>query len=339
MTDFLSSVKADLLDRRILPFVALLGVALLAAIGYAVLGGGGSTTVPPVAPVSTASTASGIAVTAAPADAAAPVAETTSGSVHRSAGSTRNPFAPLPGAKTALTSTTAASAPAAGAAAGKGTSTESSSSETSPSSPESGSGSSGGASSPVEPKKSPGKAKPQTVYHVAILFGTAPAGTSPLSATLTPYEDLKRQQPLPSAQQPLIVYRGVIAGGKSATFTLVGEAILRGNAACLPSASQCQAIDLKPGQSEELEYIPLGGSAVVYQLQVVSITASKASASAARRAFGGESKSGLELLRHTGLQSLPFLRYSAAKGVLVFAGHKAFSARAHDASLRPHAWG
>jgi len=334
MTDFLNSVKADLLDRRILPFLAVLGVALLAALGYAVLGGGGSTPVTPVAPV-TASTVSGIAVTAAPTDTAAPVAETTSGAAHRSAGSSRNPFAPLPGAKKATTST--AAAPAAGGASGTGT--EASSTETPASSPESGSGSGGRGSSTIEPKKSTGKAKPQTVYHVAVLFGTAPAGTSPLSAELTPFEDLKRQQPLPSAQQPLIVYRGVIAGGKSATFTLVGEAILRGNAACLPSASQCQAIDLKPGQSEELEYIPLGGVAVVYQLQVVSITASKASASAARRAFGGESKSGLELLRHTHLQSLPFLRYSAAKGVLVFAGHKAFSARAHDASLRPHAWG
>ncbi len=330
MNDFLNSVKADLLDRRILPFLTVLGVALLAAVGYAVLGGG-STPVPPAAPVSSASTASGIAVTAAPADTAAPVAETPSGSAHRGVEASRNPFAPLPGAKKAAAATTT---PASGGAA-SGSGTQASGGGTSASPDASG----GGGSSTVEPKKSAGKAKPQTVYHVAVLFGTAPAGTSPLSADLTPYEDLKRQQPLPSVQQPLIVFRGVIAGGKSATFTLVGEAILRGNAACLPSASQCQAIDLKPGQSEELEYIPLGGSAVVYQLQVVSITPSKASASTARRVFGGESKSGLELLRHTGLQSLPFLRYSAAKGVLVFAGHKAFSARAHDASLRPHAWG
>ena len=43
MTDFLGSLKADLLDRRILPILVLLGVALVGALAYAVLGGGGST--------------------------------------------------------------------------------------------------------------------------------------------------------------------------------------------------------------------------------------------------------------------------------------------------------
>ena len=88
-----------------------------------------------------------------------------------------------------------------------------------------------------------------------------PAGSPSPSPTLTPYEHLKRQQPLPSSTQPLVVFRGVTAGGKSASFTLVGEAILRGSAACLPNASQCQAIDLKPGQVEELEYVPPGSAA------------------------------------------------------------------------------
>ena len=280
-----------------------------------------------------------------PSDTGQPVAETTSGSVHRNAGPSRNPFAPLPGTKVTTVKTAAAAAagtPVAsgGAGAGKGSSSSGASSTTPGSSPESssgsgsGSGSAGGGSSTTETKKSSPKSKPQTVYHVAVLFGTAPADTPPLTAQLTPYEDLKRQQPLPDAKQPLVVFRGVVAGGQSATFTLVGEAILRGDAACLPSPSQCQAIDLKPGQTEELEYVPLGSAAVVYQLQVVSITSSKASASAARRAFRGESKTGLELLRHAGLQGLPFLRYSTAKGVLVFAEHqRAFSARAHTASL------
>ena len=42
MSDFLNSVKADLLDRRLLPFVALVVLALVAAVAYAVLGGGSS---------------------------------------------------------------------------------------------------------------------------------------------------------------------------------------------------------------------------------------------------------------------------------------------------------
>ena len=116
-------------------------------------------------------------------------------------------------------------------------------------------------------------------------FGVIPAGLTAASAQLTPYANLKRQQPLPSAKQPLVVFRGVTAGGKSATFTLVGEAILRGGAKCLPSASQCQAIDLKTGQTEELEYLPPTGAAVTYELQLVDITSTKATASAARSAF------------------------------------------------------
>jgi hypothetical protein len=171
---------------------------------------------------------------------------------------------------------------------------------------------------------------------VAVLFGVAPAGTPPQSSQLTSYENLKRLTPLPSAKQPLVVFRGVTSGGKSATFTLVGEAILRGNAACLPSASQCQAIELKPGQAEQLEYLSPTSQTITYQLQVVSISSSKASTASAQHAFRRESKVGRELLRRAGLMTLPGLRYSRKKGVLVFAGHPAFAVRAHGAARRRH---
>lgn len=332
MNDFLSSVKADLLDRRMLPILALVGAALLAALAYAQLGGGSSTSPPSStgSPAPAIAPASGIAVSPVPTSTGQPVAETTSGSAHR-AGATRNPFAPLLGAKAAQAASTASS----------GSTTSSSSSSTSSSTtttaPESGGGSSSGGATPTpETKKPAAKEKSQTVYHVVVRFGTAPAGTPPLTAQLTTYDHLKRQQPLPDSKQPLIVFRGVIAGGKSATFTLVGEAILRGVAVCLPSASQCQAINLRPGQTEELEYIPLGGSAITYQLQIVSITSSKASASAASRSFKGQSKSGLELLRHAGLTALPGLRYSRAKGVLVFKSRHTSAARAHVAAWGAH---
>jgi hypothetical protein len=325
MTDFLGSLKADLLDRRILPILLLLAAALVGALAYAVLGGGGSASTPapvvsPVSPLSTAASASAISVTQAPTATDQPVAETTSGFTHRSAGASRSPFAPLPGAK-------AASTPSSAATPGTSTASESSPSAT----PETSSGSQGEASTPPA-KQSPSKAKKQTVYTVSALFGAAPAGSPSPSPTLTPYEHLKRQQPLPSVAQPLVVFRGVTAGGKSASFTLVGEAILRGSAACLPNPSQCLTIDLKPGQVEELEYVPPEGAPVVYQLQVVSIDASKALAAAARRAFLDESRAGLKFLRSAGLSALPGLRYSADHGVLVFAGHPAFAARAHVAA-------
>ncbi len=167
-----------------------------------------------------------------------------------------------------------------------------------------------------------------------MLFGELPAGATPETVQLTPYENLKLLTPLPSAQQPLIVFRGVTAGGKSATFTLVGEAILHGNASCLPSASQCEAIDVRPGQTEQLEYISATGQPELYELRVVGIVASKVSSEAAKSVLRGESKAGRKLLQHAGLVTIPDLRYSSQAGVLVFAEHPAFAARARAAARR-----
>ncbi len=341
MNAFFNSLKSDLFDRRLTPVLALLGAALLAAIVYAVIGGGSSSPAPAAStPVAVPKT-SGIAVTAV-ATTKTSVAETTSGAAEQTVGgATRNPFKALPGVKSASTAATSASASgstAGGATSGSGSSGESSSGS---SSEDSSSGSSGSETNSQsggtqQEKKA---SKPSKAYKVSILFGTAPAGTPVLSAGLSTYEDLKRQQPLPSATQPLIVFRGVVAGGKSATFTLVGEAILRGKAACLPSASQCQAIDLKEGDTEELEYVPLGGTAITYELHVVKIEAIKAKAGQAGKAAkiasvadgtGGESKAGLQILHKYGLMAVPGLRYSSDGSVLVFRGTgHAFAARAH----------
>jgi hypothetical protein len=327
MNDFLDTLKSDLLDRRLIPALGLLAVVLIAAVAYAVLGGGSTASAPNAAgtPVTPVAKVPGIAVSEVKTADVTAGAETTSGSPQQTGGASRNPFAPMPGVKKAQE--------ASAAAAGAATSASGSSSSTTT---ESSSSSTGATPAPAEETKKPStQTKPkdkQTVFHVDVLFGAATPATPPQSAALTPFNELKLQQPLPSDTQPLVVFRGVLAGGKSATFTLVGEAILRGPAKCLPSASQCQAIDLAPGQTEELEYLPPGAAAITYELNVVSISSSKAKLSSAHSAFGGESKAGLELLHKSGLQGLSGLRYSTAKGVLVLAGKHAFAARAHIAA-------
>ena len=110
------------------------------------------------------------------------------------------------------------------------------------------------------------------MYAVTAAFGAAPPGPLQPGVKLAQYANLRRQQALPSAKQPLADFRGVGAGGKSATFTLLGEALLHGPAACVPSPSQCLAISLKPGHTEELEFLAPDGSVASYQLQVLSIT-------------------------------------------------------------------
>jgi hypothetical protein len=110
------------------------------------------------------------------------------------------------------------------------------------------------------------------VYAVTAAFGAAPPGPLQPGVKLAQYANLRRRQALPSAKQPLVAFRGVGAAGKSATFTLLGEALLHGAAACVPSASQCLAISVKPGHTEELEFLAPDGSVTGYQLQVLSIT-------------------------------------------------------------------
>jgi hypothetical protein len=327
VNDFLTSLKADLSDRRLLPFVGLVGACLVAALAYALLGGGGSSPAPQAPSATPVATAPGLSVSEPAAERA--VAETTDGFKEQRSGHARDPFAQIAGTSSSATASSGFSSSAGSSTAGSNGSAST------------GSGSSSGGTEPSatepEPSKSETtkKTKPRTVYAVAVEFGVLPAGTTPETAQLTAYAKLKLQTPLPSAKQALLVFRGVTAKGKSATFTLVGEAILSGTGACLPNASQCQAVDLKPGETEQLSYLAPNGETTVYELRVISIAATKAKASAARAGGWPESKEGRELLRHSGLISVPDLRYSSQPGVLVFAGHGAFAARAHTAVL-PH---
>ena len=124
--------------------------------------------------------------------------------------------------------------------------------------------------------------KPQLAYDVSVLFGPA-ASTPGQPATLAPYQSLKLGQPFPSKQDVRFTFERVTENGSGAVFKLIVPPILHGTGACLPSNSECQAIDLEAGHAEELEYVEADGQIVVYELKVVSI-AKKSSAGAARAA-------------------------------------------------------
>lgn len=275
MSDFLQSMKSDLLSRRLLPFVALLCVALIAAVAYAVAGGAGSSASTPVAsaPSPPTSGARALPVAVAPANPNQAVSETPGGVRYQSQGPTRDPFIPLPSPPAAKQASTSASSSSAGKPSG--------SSSTGSSSGGTGSSSGGsGAGAQKTPQPAPKKpAKPQFPYDVSVLFGPA-STTLGQPTTLAPYENLKLQQPLPSKQDIRISFERVTATGNGAVFKLVVAPILHGSGICLPSTSECQTIDLETGHSEELEYVEASGEVVVYELKVVSIA--KKGASAAR---------------------------------------------------------
>ena len=277
MNEILQSLKSDLLDRRLLPILLALGVLLAGAVAYVVLAGGSSGAGTPSAAVGSnpASLAAGpnLAVTQAPENPHAAVAETTDGARYRHKPGTRDPFTPLvsPKATSSSTSTNpSVSSPSA-------SSTSPSVEKSSPSSTSTG----GAETTPTTPVKPAPKKKPKTVYLVTVQFGLLPATTTEL-AQLTPYSDLKRLQPLPSKDDERLIFAGARGNGKGAVFELSREAILKGQATCIPTASQCEAIDLEVGQSEELTYLEPDDQSVPYELKVVSITKESTTASAAR---------------------------------------------------------
>jgi hypothetical protein len=314
--DFFTALKDDLLDRRLLPVLLVVGVALVAAVAYAVHGGGSSTPATPVASSSpgVSSPVAGVAVSQAPVNPNRPVSETTNGAPKQHGGNARNPFTPLVSAKKASS------------AASNGTSTTSSptSSGTSPSS--------AGGTTPAPKETTPAKPKVYVHYHVTAQLGVVPVvaeGAPPQPAQLKTYKDLALDEPLPGKANPQLVYLGVVLStGKDAVFALTGEAILHGSATCKPSPTQCQAIELQVGQPETLEVLEPNGTSVTYELKLVSITKSVSTASTARAhaALRVQAKATRELTRRA--PKLSELRYSPWGGGLVLAAHPAFAAHA-----------
>jgi hypothetical protein len=278
MNELLQSLKSDLLDRRMLPILLAVGVLLAGAVAYVVLAGGSSEAGTPSAKVSpnpaSVSPGSNLAVTQAPENPHAAVAETTDGARYRHKPGTRDPFTPLPSPKTK--SETTSTGTTSSVSSPSPSSTSPSVEKSSPSS----TGTGGAETTPSTPVKPP-KKKPKTVYLVSAQFGLLPSTTTEL-AQLTPYSDLKRLQPLPSKDDQRLIFAGPRGDGKGAVFELSREAILKGQATCIPTPSQCEAIDLEVGQSEELTYLEPDGQSVPYELKVVSITTEAPTASASR---------------------------------------------------------
>jgi hypothetical protein len=295
MTDFLKALKTDLLDRRLRLLLGLLVAGLVAALVYAATGAGGSSSAPPVAPPVGGLGSSGIAASAAGTNSNEAVAEVTSGAAVQRGGLARDPFAFLPGVLAKTTTTPAAST--SSTSKSKGTSSSSSSASKAEPAPSS---KSGGSAGPTTPAPNHHVVKPETVYKVSMQLGQLPAGTPPQNAQLSSYQDVRVHQRLPSVQQPLLSFDGVTASGHRASFKLETEAIPRGPAVCVPSPNQCEAIALKPGESEELEYVQSGVAPVVYLLKVVSIEAVSAPGRGVKAAGVAARVSSRPLLDETG---------------------------------------
>jgi hypothetical protein len=314
MTEFLQLIRSDLFSRRMLPFLALLGVALIAAVGYAVTGGSGSSAPAPSAGVpsapSVASGAAALPLAVAPANPNEAVSETPGGARYQSQGPTRDPFIPLP------------SPPAAKSAAASGSSSKSATSSSKGSSSGStggtGKGSSGGGGGSVAPV--PAKPAPQPIH--AGLTSTQSYGVA-LSLTSTAggldtIDPLERLSLVPSAQQPLLVYLGVLKGGRDALFVVQPGTIVSGPGTCTPGPTDCEILSLAQEQIESLAVSTGNATSNVALFAVTAIKVDEhASVAAANRVRREASAAGQTLLKASTLTALPLFEYQPDVGAVV----------------------
>ncbi|HXR13839.1 MAG TPA: hypothetical protein VN740_04195 [Solirubrobacteraceae bacterium] len=134
--------------------------------------------------------------------------------------------------------------------------------------------------------------------------------------------DVVRLAPLPAAQTPELIYLGVLTGGKKAAFLFTNAVKVSGPSSsgltCLPSAQDCQIVELSPGQGMSLA--PTSNTALIatFTFELMSIAAKDfSSASAAMEARDAVSTAGQTLLPLYSSPELQTLRFDDKTGALV----------------------
>lgn len=273
----MSSLRRDLLERKLWVVVALLAIAL-AAVPVLLLKGTSAGATPTVT-APRAAVAGVPTATTAHATAAVPARVAL-------AGGTRNPFAG--GASTsssttasqsssttatpALTATTPPSSstptvamvsPAPATSSSQSSGTESSSTTTSTSTPSTTTPTSTVASASSAPTTTP---QSWTTHAVSVRFGkdlTAPVRTN-----------VARLTPLPNVMQPEVMFMGIVADGRTAVFALHAGLGHTGPGLCRPDHTRCSAILLRAGQTEHLTIATAAGGPRTLVLRVVKVTSS-----------------------------------------------------------------
>ncbi len=88
--------------------------------------------------------------------------------------------------------------------------------------------------------------------------GSTAAGprSSRCACASTTWRTLKRLDPLPDAENPSIIYLGVLEDGKTAVFLLDADVTPQGDGKCRPTPTDCQRLYLREG---ETEFFDIGG--------------------------------------------------------------------------------
>lgn len=318
MSDLLSSLKADLTSRRMLPVLIVAALALLGALAYIALAGKAS------APASSEALAPahetplpGPTVASAPANPNAAVSETTIGSSYQHKGAMRNPFTPLVAPAPATTGESSA---------GSGSSSSSSSGSSTGEGSSGGSSSGGSTGTGGSEGSSPGGSPPPpsgsiALYHVDLTLQQLDEAGKTVGQPQT-FETVTHLQPLPSRHKALLAPVGVAENGKAVAFTLLREAILHGKAKCVPSPGDCQGFELRLHAGEELQFPQNDGSMLYYKLTITKIERVSVDGSAASAAAVKSSVAGKALIAHMHLSVPSSSAFAQQLGTIVGVRHR-----------------
>jgi hypothetical protein len=283
----MSSLRRDLVERKLWMVVAILVVAVIGAPVFLLKGASASTT--PTVPAPPAATAVSAQTTTTATTASAEPVKVVLARI------ARDPFAsgvpklsPKPASATSSTGSSSSASTTASASASTTPSSSStapvsmvspspafsgssSSSASSAGSSDAGSGATAPTStiastSPLAQKTQPAKIQAWTMYSVSVRFGkdlSVPVKT-----------DVARLTPFPNVMTPQVMFMGVMADGRSAVFALRAGIGHTGPGLCRPSHTHCSAIVLKAGQTEHLSVPTSNGGHQDLVLRVVNISSS-----------------------------------------------------------------
>lgn len=321
---FIRSLITDLRERQVLPAVLLLVVLVIAipVVGSMIFSKSsppGPVSVTPVTvtpPHGVPSPATELATAQTP-----PVYHWV-----QFTGAEPNPFAAPASGSVATSSAKSPTSSSTGSSTKKSSTTKTSSSGGSTSKPptsihpkgSTGSGSKTGSTTPTgstSPKPAPSSLSSDEVYTVnlATSYGSE-------SGTL---DNVERLTPLPPNVTAEVVFLGVMKGGKSAAFLLTdaidAKTQASGKVTCVPSASDCEVIELPVGSV--LTFTPDSSSSGIstFTLKVSAIGAQKlASASAAEQARQAAAAAGQALITASTSAALASFFYDDSIGALVY---------------------
>ena len=183
-------------------------------------------------------------------------------------------------------------------------------------------------STPVTP--APAKKKYE-LNELTVRFGPSDATTRP------PRKDVKRLQALPSSDEPVLIYLGVLKDKRTAVFLVDSGVIAQGDGTCMPSRTTCETIHIKEGETEFFDVVPedagdgttpAAGTGAQFQLDVIKIRKKvTTSAKQAKKSLARVSKSGRKILKARIAGDGPLrYRYNARTGRLEKLSHKAYKA-------------